>query len=95
MDSTLHGGEIKKIYNALREFGDVLMNFKYLGKYFKIYEGMPNYDLMHERFARDSIEQNYDAVIKEGEALMSKLEYHLRDMQTGKLEQELHMLGDK
>lgn len=88
IESTLNGAEIKKTYSIIRDVGEVLMNFKYLGKYFKVWKDEPNYDLMHDRMLRHECEQSYDAIIEHGEHLIKMLEWHLMGMKHSKNEQE-------
>lgn len=94
VEGTLNGAELKKLYSVIRDFSDVLMNLKYLGRFLKTTDYTPNYDLIHDRFMRESCEQDYDEAVACLEMMINKLEYGLRDMQASKVKQEVSLIGD-
>lgn len=85
--STIHGAEIKKAYSALRDFSEVLTNLEYCGVY------LNGDDNINNKYIRFVIDSDYQAALESMHAILDKLEFHLRDMQSAKGAQENHYLS--
>lgn len=90
VQSTIHGPEIGKMYKAIREFEDVLMNFKYLGKYFCPEAG--TYDLIHDSNLRGQLEKEWKDICDIGNEMLACMNCYLRGNQYSKAEQEIKLL---